>query len=251
MEHGVAAAAVVVGALWAYFRFVRFRTLKPRLKFTFEWTRSEVNHFRSLLILTLKLVNRGRSKVVLREDRDPRCFLKYALIRESGSAANFALLNVPPRRLEHLDTVFAAHRWIEPGETIDDVKLMEVDRTGLLAIQIEVLVFGEKKYSAPAAISLLGVPASSGSDSEDEQDEYEEIECLIEGLGSVLARILRLGEDARESMQGLMEKIERCRECLDRVTQGQPSGESTSKLLSEGERLKREAEEVLRSRGSG
>jgi hypothetical protein len=252
IDHGVTAVAVLVGAFWAYFRFVRFRTLKPRVKFTIECTRSDLDSARSLLILTLKLQNTGRAKVVLRRDKSPSSFLKYALIKESGSPVNFALVNVPPGRLKHLDTVFDPHRWIEPGETIDDVKLVEVERSGLLGIQLEVVVFGAKKYTAPAAISLLGMPARSCSDSEDEQDDYTKIEKFVEELESVLEKLLRLGEDHRNRIRGLIDEIDRCHERLKLTIDGQPGGVSDSELgevEKGGRRLADAAYKELRSVG--
>jgi hypothetical protein len=251
-DHVVTAVALVVGAFWAYFRFVRFRTLKPRVKFTFEWTRSDVNSVRSLLILTLKLENKGRARVVLRKDKDPACFLKYALIKESGVPVNFALVNVPAGRLKHLDTVFDPHRWIEPGETIDDVKLVEVDRSGLLGIQLEVVVFGAKKYTAPAAISLVGMPAQSCSDSEDEQDDYTELQKLNQQLENALEKLRRLGVDSRKPIRTLIEEVDKCRERIKRAIEGQLGDVSDSELKGleeEGKSLANAAYKVLRSEG--
>ncbi len=197
----IASAAVIIGAVWAYFRFVRFRTLRPRLEFSFEWSRSDMDDSHSVAILTAKLANKGHTKVQLRKDNNPRCFLKYALIPVSRSAGTVTLLNIPPSGLEHIDAVFVPHRWIEPGETIDDVKVLNIDRTRLLAIQFELVLFGWKKWSAVAAFPLIGEGVSQSSKSEDEQDEYEEFDALREGLRNVLARIRRLKNQNLEKLE--------------------------------------------------
>ena len=197
----IASAAVIIGAVWAYFRFVRFRTLRPRLEFSFEWSRSDMDDSHSVAILTAKLTNKGQTKVQLRKDKNPRCFLKYALIPESRSAGTVMLLNIPPNGLEHIDAAFVPHRWIEPGETIDDAKVLNIDRTRLLAIQFELVLFGLKKWSAVAAFPLIGEGVSQNSKSEDEQDEYEEVEALRESLRNVLARIQRLKNQNLEKLE--------------------------------------------------
>lgn len=234
-QNVIASAAVIIGALWAYFRFVRFRTLRPRLEFNFECSRSNIDDSHGLLILTVKLTNRGQTKVGLRKGTLPRCFLKYALIPESDPDAAVALLTIPPNRLEHLDIAFKPHGWIEPGETIDDVKVLKIRTSRLLAVQVELLVFGVQKWSASAAFPLIGGPASSSFKSEDEQDAYEEAEALREQLRNVVARIGRLDESERARFQSLIGEIDALLK------------ESDTAFVSRAESLATKAEEALRA----
>lgn len=235
----IASAAVIVVALWAYFRFVRFRTLRPRLEFNFECSRSNIDDSHVLVILTVKLTNRGQTKVELREGKHPRCFLKYALIAHEGPDVVIALLTVPPNRLEHLDAAFGPHRWIEPGETIDDVKVISINKARLLAIQVELVVFGVQKWSASAAFPLIGDPESKSFKSEDEQDEYEEAEALREGLRNVLARIRQLNETERAHFESMVGEIEALLSESD----------AALNFVSRAERLATKAEEALRAIG--
>ena len=248
--HVFETVAIIIGGLWAYFRFDRFRTLKPRLTFSFDWTRSDIDECRSLIVLTLKLCNKGHTKVELRKDEDPRCFLKFALIRGVGCGIDAPLVNLTSRHLKHLDVVFAPHRWIEPAETIDDVKVLEIYRAGALAIQTEVLVFGAKKYSAPSALSLVGVPTSVETTSEDEQDDYDEIELIVEGLKSVLARLMRVGNAPIELAVDFTKKIEVCVDRLERLDRERLGEDSTRKFVGEAANLWRSAERFLRSHGT-
>jgi hypothetical protein len=229
----------VIGGIWAYFKFVRYRTLKPRLIFSFDWKLLDQDYSHLLAILRLKLENRGQAKVGLRKKKQHRCYLKYALITEALSLSQqpISLLTVPAQRLLHLDTVFAAHGWIEPGETIDDVKVLTIEKKKLLAVQFEVLAFGAQKWSAPAAFPLIGSSVSDSCDSEDEQDEYTEAEATEEGLRSVLARARRLSEVERLPLKDLIHEIEALLRDVNR--------ERT--FVRNGRRLIDKAEQCLRS----
>lgn len=207
LQHGIGSIAIVIGGAWAYFRFARFRTLHPRVEFYFECNRTDVDTSHVLVILTLRLTNRGQTRVQLRKREHSRCFLKYALIANIDSAYQLAPLTVSSKELEHLDSCFELHRWVEPGETIDDVKVLKVNKSGMLALQIELVVFGLKKWSASAAFPLIGQVEKSSFKSEDEQDEYEEAEALREGLRSILAKIGQLDEIQRTTFQDLVDEI--------------------------------------------
>lgn len=239
-----AATAVIGGAAWGYFRFVRFRTLKPRLEFSFDWNRADNNETKSVAILTLRLTNRGNTKVDLRREKDEhRCFLKYALITADLADDALSLISLPVDELEHLDTVFSAHKWIEPGETIDDVKILHIQQQSVLAAQFELVIFGAQKWSASAAFPLLGMDTSARSSSEDEQDEYEEQEAAKEGLKNSRARARRtlrrrVGDD-KTNLEGL---IQEAASVLSRLAGG-PVG---SHLLGEVKRLREELDKYLR-----
>jgi hypothetical protein len=237
IQNFISSAAIIVGAGWAYFKFVRFRTLRPRLEFKFDFGRSEVDDSHALLILRLYLTNKGQTKVELRKAEHPRCFLKYALIPEAGSAAPVALLTIPPHRLKHLDAAFRPHRWVEPGETIDDVKVLKINKARSIAVQVELVLFGLHKWSASAAVPLIGHPESKSFESEDEQDDYDEAEALQEGLQNALARIRFLVQS--EDRQSIMEEIE----ALLRESN------VTKKFASKAEHLVTRAERLLSATG--
>jgi hypothetical protein len=237
-----AAAAVIGGAVWGYFRFVRFRTLKPRLEFSFDWSCADDGETKSVAILTLRLRNPGNAKVDLRREKDePRCFLKYALITADLAHDALSLISLPVDELEHLDTVFLAHKWIEPSEAIDDVKILHIQRQGVLAAQFEVVIYGAQKWSASAAFPLLG--ANMSSKSEDEQDQYQETEAVKEGLKNSLARARRalkhLAGDDKTTLEGIIQETASLLGSLG-------SGLVGSHLLGEAKRLKRELDKYLR-----
>jgi len=43
IQNAIAAISLVTGGLWGYYRFARFRTLKPRLEFSFDWNHETWN----------------------------------------------------------------------------------------------------------------------------------------------------------------------------------------------------------------
>jgi hypothetical protein len=142
LQNLAATVAISVSTVWGYFRFIRFRTLKPRLEFAFDWNGAENRETKALGILTIKLSNRGATKVNLRKAHKHRCFLKYALLKAERTDEELSILSLPSERLEELAKVFVAHKWIEPGETIDDVKALYLQAPNALAVQFEVVLFG-------------------------------------------------------------------------------------------------------------
>lgn len=234
----IASAAVILGAVWVFFKFVRFRTLRPRLEFNFECSRSDVDDAHALAILTVKLTNRGQTKVDLRKGKRPQCFLKYAVIPDNGPDVVVAPLTVRPNRLKHLDAAFVPHRRVEPGETIDDVKVLKINKARLLAVQVELVIYGTQKWSACAAFPLIGGPESKSFKSEDEQDDYEEAEALRQELENVLARIHQLDESERVRLQSIRGEIETLLE-----------SDAVENFVNRADRLADEAEAALRDIG--
>ncbi len=235
IQNVAAAIAVIGGAAWGYFRFIRFRTLKPRLDFSFHWSCSEGEGPRSVGIVTIKLSNRGNTKIDLRKDQRPRCFLKYALLTDGVADEELSLLSLPSERLEHLDVAFAAHKWIEPGETIDDVKALYIQKAGVVAVQFEVVIFGPQKWSASAAFPLVRTESSM---SEDEQDTYEEWQAAKEELKSSLTRAKRtLSRRSGDDKAGLEGVIEEAASLLTRLSTGPVSDHLLSEVKRVSEKL--------------
>lgn len=174
VQSTIAALAIIVGGLWACFKFVRFRTLKPRLEFSFDCSHSSDGKTGQIAILTLRLSNKGSTKVDLRKDGNPRCFLFYGLISAASTGDSLSVVNLPTRMLSPLGNVFVAHKWIEPGETINDITILHIQEKSVIAVQFELQVYGIQKWSASAAFPLALPQGHNGMKSEDEQDDYDE-----------------------------------------------------------------------------
>ena len=239
VQGGITALAVVAGGAWAYYRFVRFRTLRPRLSFSFGWRLDVADGSPPLGVLTLKLRNTGNTKVHLKDEGRHRCFLKYGLIRSWTTCSEVSLASLPASKLEHLDAVFLEHSWIEPSETIDDVRVIRMPSSEVRAVQFQTLLFASRlKWSATAAFPVSTSPSHDQHVSEDFQAPYEQAEAIGEELASLVVRADRaLSEAPEEEGARLKELIERAETAYaalfaDNITKAQiKEGTVASRLL--------------------
>jgi hypothetical protein len=116
----VTTIAVVVGAIWAYFKFVRGRTFRPRLEVGLfgQWRIIDDQH---LLHARITVKNIGASKV--------------DLLQEGTALAVYRLKPTAPSEPDTWgwdDDTYTAHeiledhQWIEPGETVSDDLLLHL-----------------------------------------------------------------------------------------------------------------------------
>ena len=114
----ITAVAVVIGAIWAYFKFFKGRTFKPRLEVELDgqW---QPNADRHLLRARITLKNIGASKVELVQ--------KGSGLRVSRLSSNRSTSPSPVSWLgPKVFSIFLEHSWIEPGETISDDVLLDL-----------------------------------------------------------------------------------------------------------------------------
>jgi hypothetical protein len=231
---------VIVGAVWGYFKFVRFRTLKPRLEFSFDWLSSGGDGKEYIGVLALRLSNKGNTKVELRKNSEHRCILKYGIIPAAQTTEDLSIISLSDDQLQHCGRVFSAHKWIEPNETIDDVRVLHIRNEGARAIQFEVMIFDahKHKWSASTAFPLTRDHPIASSQSEDEQDDSEDWKIDKEILGSRISDAKRLLSSLQEKdgRRGPLEKIIQEAELLlnrlekDEITKTDFS-ENASKLI--------------------
>jgi hypothetical protein len=114
----VTALAVIAGGLWAYFKFVRGRTFRPRLELGMsgQWRMIKdepLIHARltvkNIGATNVSLLQKGTGLRISRLDPD-----------QPGSAE--------PARWQRIRVfeIFREHAWIEPGETISDDLLIRL-----------------------------------------------------------------------------------------------------------------------------
>ena len=150
---GVTAAAVLVGAIWAYYKFVRGRTFKPRLRIEAqaEW----LTQFDQLFIhARVCLTNIGASKIS---------------VVQQGTGLRISTLQPGPTgsstRWRRLSTVAIVehHSWIEPSETIsDDVLIGGQGAKSKGIVRLETRVVCERKRNTNIAVSqIVIVPADA------------------------------------------------------------------------------------------
>ena len=110
----------------------------------------------------------------------------YGLLSPIESPDALFAIDKTSKELSNSEYVFTAHKWIEPNETIDDVKVLNIPITNSIAIQLELIIYGEQKWSTSAAFPLSINAGSSSFDSEDEQDRYKETEAFIADIKTIL-----------------------------------------------------------------
>ncbi|HZJ06179.1 MAG TPA: hypothetical protein VFD59_12010 [Nocardioidaceae bacterium] len=111
----VTALAVAVGGIWAYFKFVKGRTYRPRLEVGLfgQWRLADGEH---VLHCRVTVKNIGASKVDLLQ-KGTGLVVHTA---EPAGVAPASLEWTPLRAFE----ILADHHWIEPGETVSDDLLL-------------------------------------------------------------------------------------------------------------------------------
>jgi hypothetical protein len=145
---------------------------------------------------------------------------RHALATRSQRLPAKNFISKASKQLKRIDNVFVVHGWIEPNETIDDIKIIKVPTQKNIVIQLEVEVFGHDKWlfrehktklSASTAFSLIGDATTFSSTSEDEQNVYEETEAAIAGIETNVNRADAMLESPslrEEDRKGLSKLIE-------------------------------------------
>jgi hypothetical protein len=226
IQGALTSLAIVVGAIWAYYRFVRFRTLRPRLNFSFEFNRFDYGHEKNIAVVRLKLTNNGNSRVDLREHGSTMCFLKYGLVGTTDSTSGVAVISRPSKHLESIDEVFTAHKWVEPNETIDDARVLQIPAGNHAAIQLVVEILTVQRWTASTAFPLACCAAADKLTSEDEQDDVTEIEKAIEKLHSQISR----AQAKPGQSPSLTDLVEEAKTCLFKLRELQARDPSEKKL---------------------
>jgi hypothetical protein len=122
--------AFFIGGLWAYYKFFRGRTFKPRLEFVVSGSVHRAGNSAELLA-SIQMKNVGLSKVRISQ-------------RGSALSAFRSLPGGPGRNVEWgqlvVLPVFEKHAWIEPGETIKDQMLVRVAVAESTALKLDLRI---------------------------------------------------------------------------------------------------------------
>lgn len=175
----VTPVAVVAGGTWAYFKFVKGRTFRPRLEVGLfgQWRLVNGQH---LLQARIKVKNIGASKVTL---------------IQKGSGLRVSMLadvqRTPPcvvawQALRVFETL-REHEWIEPGETVSDDLLLDVGVPPAQVVLFEarlgwkwakrsdaIVVFARQIIAAGATVDGREADASPAAQKERRTDMYDD-----------------------------------------------------------------------------
>jgi hypothetical protein len=115
----VTALAVIVGGIWAYFKFARGRTFAPRIEVMVsgQW---RLIHDKQLVQARIAVRNIGASKVDLLQEGTALVVSIVSRDQPVGGPAAVKWSELGAF------TILADHSWIEPSETIADDLLLDL-----------------------------------------------------------------------------------------------------------------------------
>ena len=116
----ITALALIITGIWAYFKFVKGRTFKDRLQVDLDgWW--HIADGRNLLQARVTLKNIGSSRILLLQD-DTRLQVSRLAAREYQLPGRVAW-----RKVVEKAKIFGEHDWIEPGESVSDDVLLDLE----------------------------------------------------------------------------------------------------------------------------
>lgn len=137
----VTATAVIVGGWWAYFKFVKARTFRPRVDVGLfgQW---RVLDGRPLLHARITVKNIGASDLQLVQEGTG---LRVSRLKETQASVPVAM------EWERFKTfrVLGEHHWIEPGETVSDDLLLDLGVPGPLLTLFEARLLWSRPEPEP------------------------------------------------------------------------------------------------------
>jgi hypothetical protein len=111
-------AALAIGGTWTYYRFIKGRTFRPRLEPKIIGSVTCNNNV-SYLLAVVQLKNVGLSKLTILQTGTALSVFTY-----QASPVTNAISADDKQVTAH--PIFDAHGWIEPGETIEDQRLLAI-----------------------------------------------------------------------------------------------------------------------------
>lgn len=143
------------GALWAFFKFFKGRTFRSRLEPKVSGkliSRNGTNY----LIVTAQLKNIGLSDVRIDQKGSALRVFAYSVGPHAAKASS-----VEQSRLITF-SVFEDHGWIEPGELIEDQRLVAIPDIEYVALQIRLrLISSNIEWNSAAIIEPLQLSEKS------------------------------------------------------------------------------------------
>jgi hypothetical protein len=120
------AAALVIGGAWAYLKFIRGRTFKSRARLELSAERHRYEDDPALLV-TVAMQNEGLSKINLSLPNEK--FVRVDAISPETWMPDLTLDWDEDAVLLRRVPLLQAHKWLEPGETINDHLLIPLRTT--------------------------------------------------------------------------------------------------------------------------
>ena len=114
----ITALAIIVGGTWAYFKFAKGRTFRPRIEIDMSGQWREVEG-KKWLQARIRVKNIGASKIALEQKGTG---LRVRVLAADQPPPPDAAVWITRKTCK----IFVKHSWIEPGETISDDILLNL-----------------------------------------------------------------------------------------------------------------------------
>jgi hypothetical protein len=131
-----ATLGILIGGFWAYFKFFKGRTFKPRLELTASGKMVHEGAMK-ILVASMEIKNIGLSQVYLGNLTRLDLYQTTILTPQNPSRAKWT---GPTKSIR----VFANHRWVEPEETIRDEVLIQIPTIDHVAYRLDLVVRSDK-----------------------------------------------------------------------------------------------------------
>lgn len=137
----ITAAAVLAGGVWAYFKFARGRTFKPRVEFEAAGTWCVING-RNFLKCSIRLKNIGLSKLPMIDEKVIAriCKLDQSDLKSVPGLVMWKEIGNPHILFKEAEVEgddLQPHSWLEPGEFVLDELLFDWGTSEPCPIMIE------------------------------------------------------------------------------------------------------------------
>ena len=149
----ITSAAIVVGGVWAYFKFAQGRTFRPRIEVDLSGQWRNVGESK-LLHARIRVKNIGLSKITLIQKGSG---LRASLMAESQPS--------PPARSSWVKgkvyVVLKKHDWVEPGETVSDEILLTLGASNPEPTLLEARLVWQKRKGNIVVNAKRIIPADA------------------------------------------------------------------------------------------
>jgi hypothetical protein len=135
IQSAAAVAAVIGGALWAYYRFVKSRTFQARLTVGVSGKYHKVED-RTFIVVNATVQNVGAGKAIIKQSGTAIRLLGHDSYDKLNGSAKL------PEEAIGAYGVFEGHDNAEPLESFEDCKVIQVHTEPYVAISIELRVVG-------------------------------------------------------------------------------------------------------------
>ena len=171
---------IVVGGLWAYFKFFKGRTFRTRLEPK----------------ITAKIVNQGNTKILIASMELTNIGFTVVYLNPLTSIDVYVINPVTPTELSSVKLgdsprtfpVFENHSWIEPEETIRDEIMLRLPNADNVSYQLKLVIRSEnrsivKRWKSWRKRRRLGGKWSSSCVAQKESAELKNLRRLSHDYG--------------------------------------------------------------------